>query len=174
MLKAKLCVTMFLSCSPSLWFPYWVREDHAAAPALLSPPAPLTQEGPNPSVPTCPCEAWGSTPAGRAAADTEREKEQHGHVTACPGAPSALWPCFNLCFKVYLLFRRKQPVGSVSYDKRVNDGLSNSGQPEPQHVTGSARKTQGAEGIPQYGHHKFVGINSSKAPRASGGRLCRS
>lgn len=103
----------------------------------------------------------------------QREKEQRGHVTACPGAPSALWPYFNLRFKVYLLFQRKQPIGSMSYDKRVNDGLSNLGQPEPPHISGSARKTQVAKGILHYCCHKSVGINFSKAPIAPGVRLCR-
>lgn len=104
----------------------------------------------------------------------QREKEQHEHVTACPGARSTPWPYFNLCFKLYLLFQRKQPVGSVSYDKRVNDGLPNSGQPEPLHISGSERKTQVAKSIIQYCCHKPVGINFSEAPMAPGGGLHRS
>ena len=56
----------------------------------------------------------------------------------------------------------------------MNDGLSNSGQPEPPHISGSARKTQVAKGIIQCCCHKSVGINFSKAPIAPGGRLRRS
>lgn len=94
----------------------------------------------------------------------QREKEKHEHVRACPGALSTPWPYFNLHFKVYLLFQRKQPVGSVSYDKRVNDGLSNSGQPEPLHITGSTRKTQVAKGIIQSCCHILWELTPAKLP----------
>lgn len=94
----------------------------------------------------------------------QREKEKHEHVRACPGALSAPWPYFNLHFKVYLLFQRKQPVGSVSYDKRVNDGLSNSGQPKPLHITGSTRKTQVAKGIIQSCCHILWEFTPAKLP----------
>lgn len=166
MLEAKLCAMTLLSCSTSLGF--LTRSRNTSQRLLLCchlmHPSPRTGQN---CLSPHPCLRPG---AGRTATDRE-EKEQHERVTACPGAPSALWPYFNLCFKVYLLFWRKQPIGSVSYDKRVNDGLPNTGHPEPLHISGSARKTQVAKGITQCCCHKSVGIHFSKAPIAP---LCQS
>lgn len=93
MLKVKRSATTVLSCNPSLWFPYQVRKDLLpTAPALLSPHAPFTQHRPKTSVPTPPSEAWGSAQQKGLLLIQREEKEQQQHVTACPSAPSTLWP----------------------------------------------------------------------------------
>jgi len=173
MLKAKLCATQLLSCNPSLWFS--ARSEKTSPWLLLCCHLVLSspRRGQKPPSPHPHARPGAAHEQGELPLRQREEKEQHERVTACPGAPSALWPCFNLHFKVYLLFQRKQPVGSVSYDKGVNDGLSNSGQPEPPCITGSARRTPVAKGIIQYCCQKSVGINFSKAPIAPGGRLSR-